>query len=556
MSIPLTNFQEPGFFSQVRETPSLFLLPGAIQVVALIGSGKKTKSFLQEQATRVDTGSNLKELLANPIASISRVYSDSVFQYPMSSYSTSMTGSVTEGLGFAASGKTLKISINDGAAQTITFTGVDPLALSAVVTQINAVLLSAKAVAVSAHLKIISSDVGDGGKKIKILDGTANAVLGFASDQICQNIDWTASIISMDEDIRPQDGENYYVDYEIPKVADDLSPKTFFSQQTLIAEYGDPSTTQTLGLGGQAAFGNGASVVVCRQISPDASSDGEIKTEVQAALGDLEVVDCDIVVPMVTDTSIWADYLRHVSKMSSKLERKERYAILGLNETSARLPLTGSGSYTTLMSSLQPNSGLEPHRLIVMNPGYAKTTIKGIQITVNGTYLAAGLAGLLVNPAYDEATPMTYKAMGTVDALLLPDISRSEKNILTSLGVTVVEIRGALVIVRRCVSADITSIAKQEPSIGRAADKLASQMRLALENRFIGQKITQSTIAAVESATNTFLLRFVGEELISAFRNVRAIQNSIEPRQVDISFEYLPIFPFIWGSLDLTITLS
>jgi hypothetical protein len=30
----------------------------------------------------------------------------------------------------------------------------------------------------------------------------------------------------------------------------------------------------------------------------------------------------------------------------------------------------------------------------------------------------------------------------------------------------------------------------------------------------------------------------------------------VEPRQFDITAEILPIFPFLWGTLDLTIVIS
>lgn len=462
MAIPLTKFQEPGFFSQVQAVSSLFLLPGAVQVVALVGSGKSTKSILQESRTRA-ADITPTDNLVNIAASITRVYSNAVFQYPVSSY---------------------------------TITGGD--------------------------------------------------------------IDWTPSIASMNSNIRPQVGEAYYIDYETAKVAADFKPQFFFGQAAVLAEYGDASASNTLSLGANGAFGNGASVLVCRQLDPAAVIAGgaTLRTEMDAALLDLEVIECDIIVPMLTDTAEWGSYLTHVSKMSSKLERKERMAILGLDETSARLPVLGGGSYSTLMSGLTPTSGLQPSRLMVVNPGKCLSTIKGMQLALNGTYIAACLAGQMVSPQHDTATPMTFKNLSTIDSLITPDLTRAEKNILTSIGVTVMEMNGGSVRVRRAVTADTTSIASQEPSIVRSFDQVARQMRSALENRFVGTKITLGTPGEVGSATNTFLLNFVSSEIIAAFRNVRVVQNSVEPRQMDISFEALPIFPFLWGSLDVTITLS
>lgn len=555
MAQPLTNFEQPGFFSEIQESPSLFLLPGSVKVVGLIGTGKPTRSVLQESLTRADASKF--EVLANPAQSIDRVYSNSVFQYPTSSYSLSMTGTVAEGLGYNVNTKTLVVSVGGGSNQTITFAGVDPISLASVVTQINAVLTGAKAQAVSAHLKLISGDgvVGDGGTEIRIVSGSALSALGFTSGQVTQDLDWTASFSSTDANVRPLDTQKYYVDYETPKVAADLAPQSYFSLSQVAAAYGNPSSSSTVSLGAQAAFANGASIVTIRQLDPNYLT---LSVEVASALSDLEAQKIDVLVPMTTDTSLWPQYLTHVSKMSSKLERMERRAILSVDETSGRISITGGGTtWTSLMSDFVPGSGLEPKRIEVTNPGSMLVTVPSGQIKVDGTYGAAALAGAKCSPAVDSATPMTRKALASIDQLIFPDLLRSEKNVLTSLGVTVLESSGALIVVRRNVTADSTTIANQEPSIVFSIDDVLSQMREALENRFVGQKIISgSTSGEVVAATNTFLLRFVADELISAFRNVTAVQNKVEPRQFDVSFEVLPIFPFLWGTIDLTITIS
>ncbi len=557
MAIPLTRFQEPGFFSQVQAVSSLFLLPGAVQVVALVGTGKADKPVLQEELTRA-ADADTHDTLANSISSISRVYSNAVFQYPISSYATSMLGTVAEGAGYNVDTKTLKLKVNDGAEQTVTFAGSDPISLASVITQLNAQLTDVDAVAESSKVKLISSLTGDGGKKIQITGGTALTALGFTSGAVAVEIDWAPSIASANPNIRPQEDDVYLVDYNTAKVAADFKPQFFFGQAAVLDQYGPATPDNTLSLGANGAFGNGAAVIVCRQLDPAQMviDDAAIASEVDAALLDLEVIDCDIIVTMLTDTDLWGKYLTHVSKMSSKMERKERMALIGVDETSARIPVLGGGSYSELMAGLVPNSGLMPSRLMVMNPGMCKATLKGVQYTLDGTYIAACLAGAMVSPQYDTATPMTFKNLATIDELLSPELSRAEKNLLTSIGVTVVEPNGGQIRIRRAVTADISSIAAQEPSIVRAFDQVARQLRQALENRFVGTKITLGTPGEVASAVNTFLLNFVSQEIIAAFRNVQVKPNSVEPRQIDISFEALPIFPFLWGSLDITITLS
>ena len=50
MAKPLTTINEPGFFSEIKENPSLFLTPGSVQTVAIIGEGKSTKSTIEDAA--------------------------------------------------------------------------------------------------------------------------------------------------------------------------------------------------------------------------------------------------------------------------------------------------------------------------------------------------------------------------------------------------------------------------------------------------------------------------------------------------------------------------
>ena len=81
-------------------------------------------------------------------------------------------------------------------------------------------------------------------------------------------------------------------------------------------------------------------------------------------------------------------------------------------------------------------------------------------------------------------------------------------------------------------------------------------MRLALENRFIGTKILgAATTAQVVAAATTFLDNYVAQQLINDYTTPVATQNSSEPRQIDLTFSAQPVYPFLWGTLNITITL-
>jgi hypothetical protein len=560
MAEPLTEIQEPGFFSEIQEAPSLFLLPGSVNVVGLMGEGKATKTK-SDDITRATGATPLgdTDALSSPIAKVNSISSASVFRFPVGSWAVAFE---TDDLsGDDASLLEFKYTLEGGTEQTFVFGASDdtPAEIAAAlngISGLNAEVFDTNFVRVYA----------DSNKSIFIGAGSANTPLGLTDNTYADRIYWFPAAVALPGNAAaPDDGDAYSVNYETPKVAADFKPKIFTGLRQVVAEYGDPSAANTLPLGAQAAFGNGASFVTCRQFDPTemAGSTTQQKSEIQAALSDMELQDINVLVPMVplnkAGVDMTADYITHVSKMSSKLERKERTAIVGLDEKAARLDtLGGAGTWQGFLAGFDAPaaSGLEAKRIIVVNPGKVETSFRGAAITTDGTYLAACLAGREVSSEFDEAEPMTRKTFATVDRLIEPELPRPEKNALTGFGVTVIERSNALTLVRRAVTADSSSIASQEPSIVRAFDKVASEVRTALEDRYVGSKITSGITTSIEAATETFLQRLVDTEIIGAFRNIKAEQNTTEPRQVDISFEAIPVFPFIWGFVDISINIT
>jgi len=566
MAEPLTNNPEPGFYSRIQENPSLFLTPGSVQTVGIVGTGKSTKTTVNG----VTRGAHKADVLGNPIKSVNIASSDVVYRYPQSSSAIAQMGSadlalVTLG---TLTGKVFTATVDGESAETWTFTVL--ASVQDIADQINANFddLTAEISIAGAvkYLVLHVSGTGLDGKSFTVGSGNANPILGLVDAARAQAIWWDPAVT--DEEFAPQLGQDYSLDFERPKVAADFWPKAFSGLTQVANEYGE-GDLYTLTLGAQGSFGNGCSLVICRQLDPATLGDPtDKKDEILASMTDLEAWDIDILVPMVpinedgvrgTD-SVDTEYLDHVSKMSSKLNRKERICILGVDEKSGRLGILGTTGETweNQMSAFAAGtgSGLESKRVVVVNPGACITSYKGASVTPDGTYLASCLAGKMCSPVFDEAEPMTRKVLSNIDGLILPDLTRPDKNLLTSMGVTILEVAGAGVRVRRSITADSSSIASQEPSIVRAFDRVAKDLREALENRFVGTKILNTTSTAVEAATSTFLNRYVAEELIGAFRNVHAQQNAQEPRQFDVSFEAIPVFPFIWGFIDISINIS
>ena len=562
----LTNYVEPGFFTEVKVSPELYLNPGNAYVVGLIGKGTENATA----AVRIgSTGGALDKFAfgSKSIWTLDQVLYDGYgIPYPSALYKVAYVGSVDLAAGGATDAKTIKIKVG---ADDITFTFAAALnTLAAIVAAINdnASPLKGKITALAAgnYLAFYS----DAGASFTIGDGTANAVLGLTEGDNGNAI-WFDRVADVDG-ILPAAGQVYDVTYSYKKTAADFKPKYFYNYNSVAFQYGDADLNNTLSMGAYVAFAGGASIVICRQLNPANMADAAaLRGEISAALADLEGYDVDIIVPMDpisiddNDVNKGVAYLNHVTKMSSKRERKERIAILSVDERggfkdvmAADMQDAGDQSWQKLMEGFAAQ-GMAAKRIIVMHPGVSYVTIKGVQYESDGTYNAAVLAGTMVNASVDEATSMTRKSLVSVDKLVSPEQSRNLKNLLTTLGVTVIENKGGSIVVRRAVTADSSNIAAQEPSIVRAFDRVARELREGLENRYVGTKIIPgSTKASLQASTAVYLERLVASDIIGGYRNVLATQNPQEPRQFDITFEAIPVYPFLWGSIDISIVIG
>lgn len=535
-------YVEPGFYSTIRVSPSLIAVQGGVQIVGLIGKGKFTKTVLEEEHTRLADAQTV-DSLTNEAVSITKVFSQAVFKYPASSYTLSVTGNVGAA-SFNVTTKTFIVKIN-GITYTTTFTTSDPIAIATLVSQINAVLTTfgTASVAPGNFLRVRSPN----GQKIQIGAGTANADLGFTEDQYADGIDWQPSIGSADPLVRPQEDDVYFVDYETPKsaAADDFKPKIFFREDvdSIINTYGAESTDNTLTLAAKLSIANGASILKLCQIDPDVSE----LTAFKAALSEFEKEDCDYIVPLTTNSGLTADVIYHVDKMSSKFERRERRALLSLDETSA---LEDASTW------ISTATGIEDARVALLLPGKADVLLDDVQTSLDGSFLCAAVAGLAANPAFDPAEPLTRKAVaGFVD---IPDTRlRTEKNLIAQNGVMIVEKKGTTLRVRDQLTTDMSTIASQEWSITGAADLTAKTLRDSLEETYVGTKLNPlTTPLAVKASANTILLSLVNDQIISSFGSIDVKVDSTDPRQVDIKVNIIPIFPFKRGDIEITVVAS
>ena len=349
-------------------------------------------------------------------------------------------------------------------------------------------------------------------------------VLGVDYQLTAGAVDWSPA------GAEPAAGVSYTVSYTYAKTTAEFIPKFYFNMDDVVADMGAVSTTNALSLGAEIVFQQGASVVCLSQTNP---ADGVTLVQLEKALDRLLVVNgINIVVPLSTDASIYAYLKTHVDTASSLVERKERTGIIGLS---------GTPTLSTIQGYAQ---GLNDKRMVLVYPPSA-TRFVGTNTTVStldGSFLAAAVAGIRTSNTYDVAEPLTRKEVTGFE--VIPDtLMRSQKNLLASSGVLVIENVGGIPRVRHGLTTYPGTVDGREYSVVEIIDYVSTSTRTLLETIFIGQKILANTPAQVKSTVAATLSNLISTSIITAYDQVQAAVDSLDPTQINVSFRVSPVFP-------------
>lgn len=425
--------------------------------------------------------------------------------------------------GINLDGKTLQIYINGStSASNCTFVGT-ALTPAQIVTQLTAafpvtVTPSVFVSGLANYIRLTTTATTNA--SIQIGNGTANSTLGFVAGLRTAGPAEPAATVT------------YTFDYETPKVTADYGAFLYTNLTDIVEAYGDAGTTNTLSLASEIVFENsgGTGGILTVQVNP---ADGADLAGFQAALSKMATVDgVNIVVPLSVDPLLYSSVKAHVVNSSAPLEKKERTAILGLEATA-----TVSSAIAQAQSLATGGNG---RRLMLVYPPAVNRLIGSTDTSLNGSFLAAGIAGLRINGNFDVAEPLLRKQIvGFTSAAT--NLLRTDKLRLRNGGITVVELIENLVRLTEDTTTDRTTADSQEYAVTEIVDFVARTVRRLLDSIFIGVKILPDT-ASIVSATITVLLNnFIALQIINAFTNVRATVNPLDPRQIDVSFEVQPV---------------
>lgn len=340
--------------------------------------------------------------------------------------------------------------------------------------------------------------------------------------------------------LEPAIGDFYFVTYKFQK--QDFSTRLFQQFKTIQANFGELSSENRVTLAAFLAILNGAVVVAITQVLKVANTNQASDQSFFTAITELATplpgnVKPDVMVPLATSLPVYQFLLQHVETQSNIRNQAERMGIIGF--ASGTSPTTAQ----TIAKSLLSN------RMLAVYPDSAVVTLTdetgaAFETLVDGTFLAAAVAGAAVSPAVDVATPYTRRTIQGFTRLVrvLDPVTANQTAVA---GITLLEDLDPLIRIRQGLTTDMTSLLTRLPTVTQISDFVQQQSRLVLD-AFVGTKFLVSRTNEVEVSMTSLFKSLVQAEIVGAFTGINASVSPDDPTVLLFESFYQPIFPLLY----------
>lgn len=382
-------------------------------------------------------------------------------------------------------------------------------------------------------------DDGAGGSTIKVGDYAIIETRAAVVPEEYKEVDALGNTIIGTEKALPKPGEAYYVTYTYKKPDADLEPKQFFDFDEVLSEYGMYDVTasgkviNSLTLGAEIAFSNGAGPIVCVQAKSD--SDYEMKAAIEKLRKGIPgLANINVVIPLTTSKNVGAHVLNHVIDMSNAINSKERMGFL------AAVP--GEKYSDSILSA----KSYANERIVYVAPGGAYKDVKDLRTgrinerLVDGSFLAVAVAALGIKN--DPAEPFTNKTIAGFNRI--NEIYEvSEMNAMADAGVLLLTQQGSTIKVRHGITTSVADVNSAEITLVQIKDYVIAEVRETLAELYVGNKLRPTIVTDVESTATSILNGFVRQEVLVGFDGLSVKRSKEDPRQIDVKFEIEAVYP-------------
>lgn len=341
--------------------------------------------------------------------------------------------------------------------------------------------------------------------------------------------------------LEPKVGDFYYVSYRYMK--QDYTTRIFQQIKTIEANFGPTSAENRATLGAYLAVLNGATLVAVSQVQKAPNSNQATSQSFIKAISDLAKplpgnVQPDILVPLSTDTSVYAYLTNHCEIQSSIRNQAERMGFIGF--ASGTSPSTAQAVAKSLGSN----------RIVAFYPDTAVITLtdelgQSFEQAVDGTFFAAAASGAVVSPAVDVATPYTRRRLVGITRITRV-LDPVESNQTAVAGISILDdLGGGTIRIRHGLTTQMDNVLTRLPTVTQISDFVQQQSRATLD-AFVGTKFLASRTNEVEVAMTGLLKSLIQSEIIGAFQGVAASVDANDPTILNFAAYYQPIFPLLY----------
>lgn len=338
----------------------------------------------------------------------------------------------------------------------------------------------------------------------------------------------------------PTVGDVYYASYIYTK--QDFTTSFFTKQRAVEAAFGTTHPDNPVSLASFLAILNGAVLVGIKQVPRATGANQASVTTYRDAVDELEGVLPgqalpDIITPLRVDSSLYL-YLKRSNNIQSSIRYKAE-----------RTSIVGAQAGTLPEDAQLLGKSLKDQRMRMVYPDMATLTLTdSLNVTseflVDGPMMAAALAGSVVSPNLDVATPWTGRLL-----VGFTQVARSldavEMNQAAKAGLTVLENKAPFLRVRHGLTTDMSNIITKTPTIVMIADEVQRQSRATLEV-FIGIKFLPGILSQVEGRLAMLLKGLVKGQIITAYTGIQAITAPDDPTVAEVEAFYSPVFPLLY----------
>lgn len=339
----------------------------------------------------------------------------------------------------------------------------------------------------------------------------------------------------------PANGDVYYVTYVYTK--QDFSTQFYSKMSTIEKAFGAATPDNPVSLAAYLAILNGAVVIGIKQVQRAEGENQASITTYRDAITELEgvlpgQVQPDIITLMRGDSTDLYTFLKKSCEIQSSIRyRAERTAIIGA--TAGTTPAGAMALAQTLSST----------RMRLVYPDMATLNIQDAlgnikEYLVDGPYLAAALAGSIVSPNVDVATPWTGRRLVGFTQLAR-QLDAVQANQVATKGVTILQDQPPFIKVRHGLTTDMTNILTKLPTIVMIADEVQRQARSVLEV-FVGLKFLPGILSQIEGRLSMMMKALVSAQIITAYTGIKANVSADDPTVAEVEAFYSPVFPLLY----------